>query len=1271
MEERERPYDEEAVGVFQRYTPAQLITLWKTWEFDKPLIERDSLIEAMKRSGLYPSESILGVYPDTVDPAFVERLLEKKEFSDLRSVPSEEDLCNLNGEFDKTAVQRFIARFLNPTTPYTSCLLYHGVGVGKTCTAITVAETFLDILPEKKVFILAPPSVADNFYKTIFDSRKLVKLPTKERQLLERQWNSPQCTGLDYLTMTDMLLEKDKVKIGKEVGALIKKRYQIMGYGVFANYVKKQILGRVPKHLPEAERIKLEHEELYAAFSDHLFIIDEAHNLRDEGRRSGDEIDSAAAEAAAQGKLVRAVLQQIAPVADGMRLLLMTATPMYNVSTEIIDLLNLLILNDTKDSSALLKKESFFKKKGKDFELIKESESVITAVAKRYVSFMRGENPYSFPLRLTPPTSYGDRVKTEYPTISLSKKEKSITMSNTLKEIMKTLPLIPTVYAPTTIAGRVLQAFMERYHKSSDDIEGEEDDINTKVFTKMAIMSNIIYPDGSSENDGWKRYFMEEEFGEFPKLRRYRWAPRDDTRHIDDIFGSTNILNYSPKMATILRSLKTCKGMGFVFSRSVRGGSIPFAIALERAGWSRVLANGKVEPLLKDPPELAHGRQCALCERHEKGHTGDHAFTPANYILLAGEDKLTPNIGPLVQYATTFPKEDPTAPYGSRVKLILGTNVAAEGLDFKCIREIHLLDPWWHLNRVEQIIGRGVRFCSHSLLPMEERTCSIFLHVATLPSAYETPDLYTYRLAARKSIQIGILQRALKVGAFDCNIHHDVLFISPGKTRSIRDGQGHTIPDYSLADKQYSSFCDFMESCTYTCVPMIDSAKMGTDTSTYKVDDLMRYINAQFNKLKIYYQTSKALYISLKDIKHTFFKDVPWELVALGIRSKINNKSFLVEQVDGTRGTLQLQNGYLVFKPLTITDPEIPIALRHGYAYGRLPTQMKSPFLLSGKKVVPTSGGDHVVAKDIEENAILKLKDWIKEIHALMKLSVVDGSRKAPEGMHESIYRLVQWIPHRFRTFLHIETILTQFYVDRVWTLEERHAVLTKLTEQRAGGTLGAFEDTLLSYFSNPEVFEAEDSGIYGFSTVQRTGEEIRYCKIGANPIGVCSPSVASIIETTLTPPLNGIDGCSPIYGFHVFHKTGALFKILNTYQLSTKNRVFKGSNCTITSNTDRMLEDLATLYKYQKDHPNVLLEPMLLGLRTTKDKADPYTYLNQLKAPELCIYTEILLRAFQACETGSQRWILSMVDARRATETKLIKNKPVQKRIFENSFSF
>jgi hypothetical protein len=43
----------------------------------------------------------------------------------------------------------------------------------------------------------------------------------------------------------------------------------------------------------------------------------------------------------------------------------------------------------------------------------------------------------------------------------------------------------------------------------------------------------------------------------------------------------------------------------------------------------------------------------------------------------------------------------------------------------KYIREIHIIDPWKHLNKTEQIIGRGIRFCSHTLLPPEERNKAI------------------------------------------------------------------------------------------------------------------------------------------------------------------------------------------------------------------------------------------------------------------------------------------------------------------------------------------------------------------------------------------------------------------------------------------------------------------------------------------------------------------------------------------------------------------
>jgi hypothetical protein len=46
--------------------------------------------------------------------------------------------------FELTPVQRIVSRFLHPSTPYHSMLLFHGVGVGKTCSAVTIAENFLE-----------------------------------------------------------------------------------------------------------------------------------------------------------------------------------------------------------------------------------------------------------------------------------------------------------------------------------------------------------------------------------------------------------------------------------------------------------------------------------------------------------------------------------------------------------------------------------------------------------------------------------------------------------------------------------------------------------------------------------------------------------------------------------------------------------------------------------------------------------------------------------------------------------------------------------------------------------------------------------------------------------------------------------------------------------------------------------------------------------------------------------------------------------------------
>ena len=51
--------------------------------------------------------------------------------------------------------------------------------------------------------------------------------------------------------------------------------------------------------------------------------------------------------------------------------------------------------------------------------------------------------------------------------------------------------------------------------------------------------------------------------------------------------------------------------------------------------------------------------------------------------------------------------------YGEEVKVFIGTRAVSEGLDFKRIRQVHIMDPWYNLSRHEQIIGRAIRWCSH------------------------------------------------------------------------------------------------------------------------------------------------------------------------------------------------------------------------------------------------------------------------------------------------------------------------------------------------------------------------------------------------------------------------------------------------------------------------------------------------------------------------------------------------------------------------------
>lgn len=68
------------------------------------------------------------------------------------------------------------------------------------------------------------------------------------------------------------------------------------------------------------------------------------------------------------------------------------------------------------------------------------------------------------------------------------------------------------------------------------------------------------------------------------------------------------------------------------------------------------------------------------------------------------------------------------------IPIILGSGSASEGLDLKGTRLIQLLEPHFNEAKLDQVIGRGIRYKSHADLPEHERNVIVQRYMGRVPS---------------------------------------------------------------------------------------------------------------------------------------------------------------------------------------------------------------------------------------------------------------------------------------------------------------------------------------------------------------------------------------------------------------------------------------------------------------------------------------------------------------------------------------------------------
>jgi hypothetical protein len=254
-----------------------------------------------------------------------------------------------------------------------------------------------------------------------------------------------------------------------------------------------------------------------------------------------------------------------------------------------------------------------------------------------------------------------------------------------------------------------------------------------------------------------------------------------------EAYLNVGLPTYSPKYATIVAKIRESPGPALVYSqfKTLEGLGI-FAAAL-RASPERYL------PL--DIQKGADGWVIpdALMAEENRGrpryilYTGDQELEKRRLLLqlynadlAALPPRLAEQCKALLGSATDQDNRD-----GRVCRVFMITQSGAEGISLFNTRQVHIMEPYWNNVRLQQVIGRAIRLCSHMNLPWEDRVVDVFTYLSVFTAQQKaegakplmmidkamTTDEMIFDIATKKQKLADGLFEIAQTAATDCEIH--------------------------------------------------------------------------------------------------------------------------------------------------------------------------------------------------------------------------------------------------------------------------------------------------------------------------------------------------------------------------------------------------------------------------------------------------------------------------------------------------------------------